>query len=356
MVRIRKGLKHSPLIHCSNVAPEDLQPHICRLNQSGWDVNPLPEFEAEDDLNVNKSGRRSGTIGAAKSVVLSSEMDVDKVIIDVEESSKSVGERNESEFKKQKICKKNDGKEWYCKRKVEEGYSFCTHHLTLIRTYHNNNSNNATSNAPKSMSLKKPKMARGKSPEAKVEKGSNSCKSGDYVYYLNSKLVRNMDRMVIAEEETTTNSAVESDAITSAATTVTLKSDPPSAKADYENQLSNVEVNEVNVDGSNICGRKRSRKMKNPKRARIFSTIFPTETAKEETTTNVAVESDAITSSATSVTLKSDPPSAKVDYENQRAYVEVKADGSKVCGRKRSRKMKNPVRAKIFSSIFPTET
>lgn len=42
MVRIRKNLKVSPLQFCSNVAPEDLQPHICKLNQSPWDLNPLP--------------------------------------------------------------------------------------------------------------------------------------------------------------------------------------------------------------------------------------------------------------------------------------------------------------------------
>ncbi|XP_040369792.1 uncharacterized protein LOC121051475 isoform X1 [Rosa chinensis] len=172
MVRIRKNLQVSPLFFSSNVAPEDFWPHICRLNQSPWDVNPPPELEAQEDLKVY--GSLKGSIGATKSVALPSRMDIDKVIMDVEEDSKGLGEGNEIGLKKQKICKKNDGKGWKCRKEVKEGYSFCNHHITLIRSYHNTGSNNATSNANKSFSFKKPKVTTREAPEAKEKKGSSS--------------------------------------------------------------------------------------------------------------------------------------------------------------------------------------
>ncbi|XP_062001551.1 uncharacterized protein LOC133718698 isoform X1 [Rosa rugosa] len=257
MVRIRKNLHVSPLFFSSNVAPEDFWPHICRLNQSPWDVNPPPELEAQEDLNVY--GSLKGSIGATESVALPSRMNIDKVIIDVEEDSKGFGEGNEIGLKKQKICKKNDGKGWKCRKEVKEGYSFCNHHITLIRSYHNTGSNNATSNANKSFSFKKPKVTTREAPEAKAKKGSSS-KSNDYIYYSLFSPWWNQNRRTIVEEQTAKNIAVENGATTSSTSVATPNQDPPSPKAGNQNQSSYVDVNEGNDDGSNKCRRKRMRK------------------------------------------------------------------------------------------------
>ncbi|XP_050387366.1 uncharacterized protein LOC126803635 [Argentina anserina] len=261
MVRIRKNLQVSPLLYCSNAAAEDFQPHICHLNQSRWDVSPLPEREAEGDLDVNGSG----TIGATKSVALPSQMDIDKVIMDVEEGEE-VGDGSEIGFQKKRICQKNDGKKWNCRNEVKEEYSYCKHHLTLIRGYHNNSSNKTTSNAPKSSTVKKPRVAPVMAPEAKAKKGSSS-KPDDFVYYSIFSPTYGNNRRKKAEEEVAKSITVEIGAATSSTNASTPEDAPPSPKADFENQFASMDVNEKKDDGSNSCGRKRRRKMKRPVKA-----------------------------------------------------------------------------------------
>lgn len=207
-----------------------------------------------------------------RSVESPSRMDIDKaadMAIDVEEGSKGLndGEGNGIGFKKHKICQKNDGKGWKCRKEVEEGYSFCKHHLTLIRSYGSNNNN---SNGSKSSSSKKPLAARAtalaeiRDAREKAKKSSAS-NPHEYYYYTGFGPWWGRKRDNIAMEEITKNIAGDNGAATSS----TPNNNPPSPKVDNENQIDYVDYHEEDKDGS--IRRKRMRK---PVKARSLTSLF----------------------------------------------------------------------------------
>lgn len=188
-------------------------------------------------------------------------MDIDKaadMAIDVEEGSIRLndGEGNGIGFEKHKICQKNDGKGWKCRKEVEEGYSFCKHHLTLIRSYGSNNNN---SNGSKSSSSKKPLAARAKA------KKSSALNPHEYYYYTGFGPWWGRKRDNKAMEEITENIAGDNVATTSSAP----NNNPLSPKVAKENQFDYVDYHEEDKDGS--IRRKRMRK---PVKARSLTSLF----------------------------------------------------------------------------------
>lgn len=209
---------------------------------------------------------------AKRSVESPSRMDIDKaadMAIDVEEGSKGLndGEGNGIGFKKHKFCQKNDGKGWKCRKEVEEGYSFCKHHLTLIRSYGSNNNN---SNGSKSSSSKKPLASRATAlagtcdARAKAKKSSAS-NPHEYYYYTGFGPWWGRKRDNIAMEEITKNIAGNNISTTSS----TPNNSPPSPKVDNENHFDYVDYHEEGKDES--IRRKRMRK---PMKARSLTSLF----------------------------------------------------------------------------------
>ncbi|KAG6434553.1 hypothetical protein SASPL_106191 [Salvia splendens] len=126
-MRIRKNVKIAQLLNAtSSLRPCPLlQPHICQLNQSPWDVitfsppsSPPPPLQL-----IGSSDVRAGN-GSS-------------------EHCASVSERNLSdtaappppEEKEAILCCKTDGKSWHCRRETAKGNSLCEHHLSMSRNY-----------------------------------------------------------------------------------------------------------------------------------------------------------------------------------------------------------------------------
>ncbi|PQM37018.1 uncharacterized protein Pyn_03117 [Prunus yedoensis var. nudiflora] len=153
-MRIRKNAKVSPLLFSSHApAAEDLQAHVCQLNQSPWDVISFgPDSnQLEESFYVNNNGSFGDSLGAAESVA--SMMDIGKEkaaqmeqepVADDKKGSNSkelLDDDNEEEGRRSSYacCQKNDGKGWHCKKRAKLGQSFCNHHypclgLTIIPT------------------------------------------------------------------------------------------------------------------------------------------------------------------------------------------------------------------------------
>ncbi|XP_050386870.1 uncharacterized protein LOC126803152 [Argentina anserina] len=131
MVRIRKNLKFSPLLFCSQAsAHDDLQPRVCKLNLSPWDVivpsllDSSHQFEAEEDLYVNTS--LSHSIGVEESVASPMEIEY--------KPKPATGEVHGSvstDGNGFRRCQRTNGKSWQCKKEANEGGSLCDHHQKL---------------------------------------------------------------------------------------------------------------------------------------------------------------------------------------------------------------------------------
>ncbi|XP_062090375.1 growth-regulating factor 4 [Humulus lupulus] len=225
-MRIRKNAKVSPLLFSSHAsAPEVLQSHVCQLNQSPWDVIPFAQYsfsyqiEGEDSFTGNGSLGDSN-IGAVESV--SSLMDVGEDPMIINNNNDDIIVKNDNNFMDTQLsndneltrlhrasssssknsvggvlllCQKNDGKGWQCKKEAKEGYSFCDHHLTLLRSYsHNSNTtpnNNYdttnTSTKPKSAAMEATGVRRTRGRAAASKKGSSSLNNStnpyEFYYY-----------------------------------------------------------------------------------------------------------------------------------------------------------------------------
>ncbi|KAK9910349.1 hypothetical protein M0R45_034315 [Rubus argutus] len=282
MVRIRKNLKVSPLQFCSNVAPEDLQPHICKLNQSPWDLNPLPldssphQFEAEEWFNGNVS--LGNSIVAVESVA--SPMDIDKaewaaVHADIDNVDKGILR-----------CQKNDGRSWQCKKEAKEGFLFCEHHIR--RSYNCNNNVTSNGNIPSDSLLSKKTMAapakalsgtRRARPKA-VRKGASSANPYEYYYYsgFGPKWGRKRgkkDEEEEEEEETKIEAAAENDGTSSSTSTENIDPQPsPPHNVDNGDQLDYMEddFEDEDEDGSGEEGGRR--RMRRPVKARSLMSII----------------------------------------------------------------------------------
>ncbi|XP_030487748.1 uncharacterized protein LOC115704688 [Cannabis sativa] len=222
-MRIRKNAKVSPLLFSSHAsAPEVLQSHVCQLNQSPWDVIPFAQYsfsnqtEGDEDSFTGNGSLGDSNIGAVESV--SSLMDVgeDPIMIIKDNNNDDIIVKNDNNIIYKQLsndnelhrasssstvvgevlllCQKNDGKGWQCKKRAKDGYSFCHHHLTLLRSYaHNtNNSTNydttitttSTSTKAKSAAVDATGVRRTRGRAAATKKGlNNSTNPYEFYYY-----------------------------------------------------------------------------------------------------------------------------------------------------------------------------
>ncbi|KAK7292703.1 hypothetical protein RJT34_15555 [Clitoria ternatea] len=171
-MRIRKNAKLSPLLFsCSSsssssslllqVPVETFQTHVCQLNQSPWDVIPFdsdsiqgstplhphpkfPTFISPSSLNYVTlfslpfishcsplSPLSARTRPPRKQCPLPKVEDT-MMIAD----NKVVAARNKGVARR---CVGVDEKGWPCKNEARQGQSLCQHHLSLFRSFNNNN-------------------------------------------------------------------------------------------------------------------------------------------------------------------------------------------------------------------------
>ncbi|GFS32299.1 hypothetical protein Acr_00g0021850 [Actinidia rufa] len=137
-----------------------IQPHICQLNQSPWDVISFPPDSAsspyqvgEDDcfIGISNFGDSHGLV---KSVV-SKERSINRgkknaknevpkeVSCDID-ATENVEKRAGVVERKDQLgannepftfCCRNDGKGWRCKKRARDGHCLCKHHLDQLKMY-----------------------------------------------------------------------------------------------------------------------------------------------------------------------------------------------------------------------------
>ncbi|XP_047937889.1 protein virilizer homolog [Salvia hispanica] len=127
-MRIRKNVKIAQLLNAASSLKSCplLQPHICQLNQSPWDVitfsppsSPPPPLQL-----IGSSDVRAGN-GSSEHCVSVSESD----------TAAPPPPPPPPEEKEAILCCKTDGKSWHCQRETANGNSLCEHHLSMSRNY-----------------------------------------------------------------------------------------------------------------------------------------------------------------------------------------------------------------------------
>ncbi|KAG6725462.1 hypothetical protein I3842_02G033400 [Carya illinoinensis] len=201
-MRIRKNAKLSSLWFSSShaLAPESLQTHVCRLNQSPWDAisfgpDTSHQFEGEDSFTGNAS--LGDSVGAEESVasmmnavaakaeymVVSDNHIVEKqakMFDHSEERSRSWNEFGSEKLRlgagRSSCCQKTDGKGWQCRNESKEGQSFCDRHLSHLRSYNNNYNIGSLRRGPEAAAVAGARRARGRA-------GKKGSSSNPYEFY-----------------------------------------------------------------------------------------------------------------------------------------------------------------------------
>ncbi|KAL1546612.1 hypothetical protein AAHA92_23186 [Salvia divinorum] len=132
-MRIRKNAKLSHLLSATPSLKSCplLQPHVCQLNQSPWDVitfspssSPPPPFQLNGSSNA-----RAGN-GSSERCVSVSERKLSDTAAPPPPPPPPPPEEKEAT-----LCCKTDGKSWHCRRETAKGNSLCEHHLSMSRNY-----------------------------------------------------------------------------------------------------------------------------------------------------------------------------------------------------------------------------
>ncbi|KAG6437905.1 hypothetical protein SASPL_102836 [Salvia splendens] len=131
-MRIRKNVKIAQLLNATSSLKSCplLQPHICQLNQSPWDVitfsppsSPPPPLQL-----IGSSDVRAGN-GSSEQCVSVSERKLSDT------AAPPPPPPPPPEEKEAILCCKTDGKSWHCQRETAKGNSLCEHHLSMSRNY-----------------------------------------------------------------------------------------------------------------------------------------------------------------------------------------------------------------------------
>ncbi|KAI9110037.1 hypothetical protein K1719_019078 [Acacia pycnantha] len=183
---------------------DNLQTHVCQLNQSPWDVIPFGsdsslQFDGDED-SFTGNGSRGDSVGATESVASIMDFEnqtkpfpkVEDMVVVHDNEAKVLDDIDEGRVVDETIsfCQKTDGKNWHCKNEAKPGQSFCDHHLPLLRSYNNNNSvsynSNNTSSSKKAAAAASSSAAgvrRGKARAAKRGSSSSLATSNRYEFY-----------------------------------------------------------------------------------------------------------------------------------------------------------------------------
>ncbi|KAL6124155.1 hypothetical protein ACLB2K_076670 [Fragaria x ananassa] len=292
MVRIRKNLKVSPLQFFPDVAPEDLQPHICKLNQSPWDSSSCPfdldssssplQFQGEEGFIGN--GSLGDSIAAVESVA--SPMDIDKAEV-------AAGDVSDNVDKVFARCQRTDGRSWQCKKEAKEGFLFCDHHLRRSSAGNNNVNSNGNILPSNFVGSKKDTAVQAKTlagtrrgrPKA-VKKGPNAANPYEFYYYsgFGPKWGRKRGKkgQLVGEEEEedeeneeASNVEAAAENVAASASSSSVNTDPqPSSPHNVDNggQLDYMEDDFDDEDGSDEEGG--LRRMRRPVKARSLMSII----------------------------------------------------------------------------------
>ncbi|CAN4080183.1 unnamed protein product [Withania somnifera] len=166
-MRIRKHAKISPLQYASSAFLEQhgavLQPHVCQLNQSPWDVitfpiedndnnhelfplPPPPPPSASYMLDGYDSCAVNGTFyDSEQSITSMKNLDDNRemnFVVDVPADFKK-DEPDDGDNNIRTMCCKNDGKRWQCSREAKRGHNLCEHHFAQVKKHYSNNNDSA---------------------------------------------------------------------------------------------------------------------------------------------------------------------------------------------------------------------
>ncbi|KAG5622142.1 hypothetical protein H5410_007360 [Solanum commersonii] len=184
-MRIRKHAKISPLHYASSVFLQQhgalLQPHVCQLNQSPWDVITFPAEDLQNDNIINHhtlppppaqapssssykldgydSCAVNGTFYDSElSSITSMKLEVNdskRKEMDYSENNNIVSDvpADSGNFDKDgnanitAMCVKNDGKGWQCSRESKRGHNLCEHHFAQVLKKQYSSSNNESAHS-----------------------------------------------------------------------------------------------------------------------------------------------------------------------------------------------------------------
>ncbi|KAA3469360.1 protein ecdysoneless-like protein [Gossypium australe] len=264
-MRIRKNKKLSWLIYPQGSRAESV--HVCRLNQSPWDVNPLPQepypsylhhrLEYEDSFNGNGGiGDSVGAVESEATMVGSKEQAIMKVggmIID------DSGDNDEIKTAKKTQCQEEEA---------------------LLQSSNNNSSSSSDSGNnmnPTSLTSKKAdnqltRSRRGSGARTSRRGGSSSASNlNDFYYYSGFGPSWGKRRHGRDKESEISKNLVEvekNDTVTTAQNNSTLSS---SSRIDDNEEFDYVEEEEEEDDENEYSGEKRTRK---PIKARSLKSLM----------------------------------------------------------------------------------
>ncbi|XP_078167630.1 uncharacterized protein LOC144562302 isoform X2 [Carex rostrata] len=122
---------------------------LCELNQSPWDVYPNLHFftssfkEAQQVPDAISGNDKGILVKSPEKDIIESETKPLRVCkrVDVKKSREKKTTTKKKTKKKEKkttviLCKKHDGKKWFCKRPAQLPHSFCEYHLNQSRSYY----------------------------------------------------------------------------------------------------------------------------------------------------------------------------------------------------------------------------
>ncbi|KAJ1701907.1 hypothetical protein LUZ63_001686 [Rhynchospora breviuscula] len=143
--------------------PIDASGLVCELNQSPWDVYPnlhlfnnnfqgwkpsaiSKKEDAQEERKDTKEETKEVILENTGGILENSTNSIQLCEKPASSSSKKTDKKKKKKKKKEKemkdeiiLCKKNDGKKWYCKRQAQSPHSLCEYHLSQSRSYYNNN-------------------------------------------------------------------------------------------------------------------------------------------------------------------------------------------------------------------------
>ncbi|XP_010316927.1 uncharacterized protein [Solanum lycopersicum] len=214
-MRIRKHAKISPLHYAPSIFLQQhgvvLQPHVCQLNQSPWDVITFPAEDLQNDNIINHhtlpsppapvpssysykldgydSCAVNGTFYDSELSITSMKMevsdnerkDIDNIVADVPADSGNLEKDGNDNITT--MCVKNDGKGWQCSRESKIGHNLCEHHFAQKQYSSSNNESVHSTTTATSTAAVAVAVAAGETTQSSRGRPHRSKKSSSSEFY-----------------------------------------------------------------------------------------------------------------------------------------------------------------------------
>ncbi|XP_015065393.1 uncharacterized protein LOC107010628 isoform X2 [Solanum pennellii] len=216
-MRIRKHAKISPLHYASSIFLQQhgvvLQPHVCQLNQSPWDVITFPAEDLQNDNIINHHTLHSppppapapssssykldgydsyavnGTFYDSELSITSMKLevsdnerkDIDNIVADVPADSGNLEKDGNDNITT--MCVKNDGKGWQCSRESKIGHNLCEHHFAQKQYSSSNNESVHSTTTATSTAAVAVAVAAGETTQSSRGRPHRSKKSSSSEFY-----------------------------------------------------------------------------------------------------------------------------------------------------------------------------